>query len=180
MALMNCPECGKQVSDRAAACPHCGNPLRAAPTTARGATTSDRAKRKPRWWQPTKGAGCGCLGFIAFIGIMVWVAKPSPPSPARSADLSADVQFTGTQFVITNHGGFFWSNCKLEINSGIVRGGYSSSAPMITAGHAYTIGAMQFAKSSGERFNPLTMKPNNFYVECDTPQGRASYMGEWK
>lgn len=27
MALINCPECGKQVSDRAPACPHCGMPL---------------------------------------------------------------------------------------------------------------------------------------------------------
>jgi len=26
MALLNCPECGAQISDRAAACPHCGCP----------------------------------------------------------------------------------------------------------------------------------------------------------
>ncbi|MCD6417094.1 MAG: zinc-ribbon domain-containing protein [Planctomycetes bacterium] len=28
MALIECPECGKQVSDKAESCPHCGNPLR--------------------------------------------------------------------------------------------------------------------------------------------------------
>lgn len=27
MALINCSECGKEVSDRALSCPHCGNPL---------------------------------------------------------------------------------------------------------------------------------------------------------
>lgn len=27
MALINCSECGKEVSDKAAACPHCGNPI---------------------------------------------------------------------------------------------------------------------------------------------------------
>lgn len=27
MALVNCRECGKQISDQAAACPHCGAPL---------------------------------------------------------------------------------------------------------------------------------------------------------
>jgi len=27
MALINCPECGQQISDRAVSCPHCGTPL---------------------------------------------------------------------------------------------------------------------------------------------------------
>jgi DNA-directed RNA polymerase subunit RPC12/RpoP len=28
MALIKCPECGRQVSDQAAACPECGYPIR--------------------------------------------------------------------------------------------------------------------------------------------------------
>ena len=35
MALIRCPECGKEVSDQAAACIHCGYPLRAASLPAR-------------------------------------------------------------------------------------------------------------------------------------------------
>lgn len=27
MALINCSECGKEVSDKADSCPHCGNPM---------------------------------------------------------------------------------------------------------------------------------------------------------
>ncbi len=27
MAMINCPECGKQISDKAAACPNCGCPI---------------------------------------------------------------------------------------------------------------------------------------------------------
>lgn len=27
MALMSCPECGKEISDAAQACPHCGHPI---------------------------------------------------------------------------------------------------------------------------------------------------------
>ena len=27
MALMNCPECGKEISNQAKCCPHCGFPL---------------------------------------------------------------------------------------------------------------------------------------------------------
>lgn len=28
MALLKCPECGKEVSDAASSCPHCGRPIR--------------------------------------------------------------------------------------------------------------------------------------------------------
>ena len=35
MALIRCPECGREVSDLAAACVHCGYPLRAADLPAR-------------------------------------------------------------------------------------------------------------------------------------------------
>ncbi len=28
MALTRCPECGKEISEQAQTCPHCGNPLR--------------------------------------------------------------------------------------------------------------------------------------------------------
>ena len=31
MALINCPECGRQVSDKAAVCPHCGVTIAAKP-----------------------------------------------------------------------------------------------------------------------------------------------------
>lgn len=31
MALMNCPECGKEISDKAASCPNCGCPMRNIP-----------------------------------------------------------------------------------------------------------------------------------------------------
>lgn len=31
MALIKCPECGKEVSDKALSCPHCGNPLQSTP-----------------------------------------------------------------------------------------------------------------------------------------------------
>jgi uncharacterized membrane protein HdeD (DUF308 family) len=32
MALINCPECQKEISDQATACPHCGHPMKR-PTT---------------------------------------------------------------------------------------------------------------------------------------------------
>lgn len=51
MALITCPECGKQVSSQAKACPACGFPV--AETTARtgGAIGADLlAEVRPSWW----------------------------------------------------------------------------------------------------------------------------------
>lgn len=45
MALINCPECGKQVSDRAASCPDCGCPINATPTVAPQADASKEIEK---------------------------------------------------------------------------------------------------------------------------------------
>lgn len=46
MALMKCPECELQVSDKALSCPHCGYPLQA-PKSVKHARKSTRRKRLP-------------------------------------------------------------------------------------------------------------------------------------
>ncbi len=59
MALINCPECGKQVSTSAVACPNCGFPVAEKMTNkpasdAPGAGTADPstllAEVRPSWW----------------------------------------------------------------------------------------------------------------------------------
>ncbi len=62
MALIPCGECGKQVSDKAAACPHCGNPIaRGAPEpvpldTGAADLASAQHGRAPRPGLPPAGA----------------------------------------------------------------------------------------------------------------------------
>ena len=43
MALINCPECGKQISDKAPTCPDCGYPIN--PTTQTNNTQEDNSKK---------------------------------------------------------------------------------------------------------------------------------------
>lgn len=104
----------------------------------------------------------------------------SKGSSSSSADLQARVSFTGTQFVITNSDTFDWTNVKLEVNSHGLSDGYTVHVPRIGAGGTYTVGAMQFAKDDGERFNPLTHKAQNLSVWCDTPNGNGFYYGQWQ
>ena len=41
MALIKCPDCGKQISDKAGACPNCGCPIANRPTTVKIRCLSD-------------------------------------------------------------------------------------------------------------------------------------------
>lgn len=55
MALVTCPECTREVSDHAAACPHCGAPLsRAAATPGHNETKWERCEivfdSRLSWW----------------------------------------------------------------------------------------------------------------------------------
>jgi hypothetical protein len=95
-------------------------------------------------------------------------------------DLNASVAFDQGQFIISNADSFDWTNVKFEIKSGRVSSGYELKAALIKAGHSYTVGAMQFAKADGTRFNPFTTKAQKLSIFCDTPEGRGSYFGAWK
>lgn len=107
---------------------------------------------------------------------------PIPPTPTpKKAEMDIDARFDGTQFIVTNNNDYDWLGCKFEVNSGLFKGGYiyKTSEPVGAKG-IYTIGALQFAKDSGERFNPFSLKPQNFRATCSTDDGKyLSYYGEW-
>lgn len=44
MAMIDCPECGSRISDKAEACPHCGNPIAAKPARRDGEKHSSEGK----------------------------------------------------------------------------------------------------------------------------------------
>jgi hypothetical protein len=100
---------------------------------------------------------------------------PSKPPP----EINAEVRFTGTQFIIKNTDSYDWTDVKMEINGGLFSGGYELKHPVIRAKETYTVGALQFADSDGQRFNPYQMKPQRFVICGQTPNGRTCYTGGW-
>jgi len=76
MALIECPDCGKQVSDAAPTCVGCGRPLRAAPASS---TVLPGSEQRPALIEQTSKSYKGqqllaitgfCFGFVLtfFIG----------------------------------------------------------------------------------------------------------------
>lgn len=43
--LINCPECGKEISDKAESCPKCGYPLKASKDSDKGESKGDGKKK---------------------------------------------------------------------------------------------------------------------------------------
>ena len=146
----------------------------------------EAARKKIEGEKTAKGI-LGCFGFIVavavVIGLWAWLSgdgdSPRTPAPSR-IDLKASVVFNQRQFVISNRDSFDWTNVGLEINYGLISSGYQLKVSRIAAGQTYTVGAMQFAKSDGTRFNPLTTKAQRLFISCDTPKGNGSYFGTWK
>ena len=124
------------------------------------------------------------LVSLLLLGLLIILALGSGDNEGSSSsstvDLKASVSFTGTQFVIENKDSFDWTNVKLEVNPEGLSSGYVLKSGRMEAGETYTVGAMQFAKSDGEKFNPITHKPLNFSIWCDTPKGNGFYYGSWE
>jgi hypothetical protein len=98
----------------------------------------------------------------------------------QSTDLLASVKLMDGRIELVNRSSIAWSNCRLSINEGMLSGGYELDQRTILAGAVLKIPVREFAKSSGERFNLLTLKANTFSIFCDTPAGRASFIGQFE
>jgi uncharacterized membrane protein YvbJ len=64
MALIECPECGKEVSDKAPGCPQCGAPI--AGSIADPATAHGRGEGLF-----LKSMNCGCMLVLAFVVLFI-------------------------------------------------------------------------------------------------------------
>lgn len=69
MALINCPECGKEISDKAASCPHCGYPL-----PSKDASQLEEARRKDKQALVKIGALL-LIGIAAILAFAFWCGK---------------------------------------------------------------------------------------------------------
>lgn len=187
MALVKCPDCGRDISDQAPACPHCGRPATSTAQTSAVASSEPSSQKKK---SSPAAVGClGCLGLVVIVGVISVLGEssrstdtsaPSAPSTPDVIELNAAVRFTGTQFVIRNNDTFAWTNCELEVNPKMFSSGFEYAAAVLAAGEQYSVGALQFANGEGKRFNPFEFKPTSFSVACDTPRGRRFYYGGWE
>lgn len=73
MALIKCPECGREISDKASACPHCGCPIRDTNTSTVQPTQNNPVKDKKNKKLIIGGIA---IVVIAGVGYYFGIAKP--------------------------------------------------------------------------------------------------------
>ena len=99
----------------------------------------------------------------------------SEENTSSTIELNASVEFTGTQFIITNKDTFDYKDAKLQLNEDFIIKGKK-----LEAGKSYTVGMLQFADKKGNRFD-MTKKPLNFSIWCDLENKKNGfYYAEWK
>lgn len=189
MALKPCRECGQQVSTEAATCPNCGTPD---PTGVKAEAAAAKA-RAARIEQENDAdnqkaiIGCVGVGALLVVGFMIFSSLGEDPSPPRTPppnpaaqtvrDLNATVRKNAIQIDVTNNETRGWSDCKIEINPGIVRGGWAQRIAVIPAGQTVNGGLMAFTKSNGERFDPAEYAVQSITVRCAEGFWSGSFSG---
>ena len=149
-----CPSCDKEISVKAKRCPYCREDLRS-------------------WFRKHP--------ILSFIGILILLfvvldAIPSStenktgeaaPTPTAKREFSASVSFDGQKFVITNLDEFDCLNSRMEVNGGLIKGGYILEGNLLESGKTYEVGAIQFSKSDGTRLNLYEVKPKTVSISCE-------------
>lgn len=166
MALINCKECGKEVSSSAPVCPHCGK------------------QQSPEGM--SKGQGCGLIAVVCIVGLIALSYCGNHPSTedkkAAPPELKGTVQIRdGVEFRVSNDNDFDWKDCSFAVNYKLFgTDGYTGTIGTIAAQSTGSIEAASLALDTGERFNPITHRANNAYMRCDVPNGKNSIGWEFK
>ncbi len=82
MALVSCSECGMSMSDRAAACPHCGAP-NSQPTGSQPASQTQAPTKRGSLWKWVLGIPLFIFLFVMIVGTIV---GSSPEAQERAKD----------------------------------------------------------------------------------------------
>lgn len=188
MGTEKCPFCGQEIDAEATRCFFCGARLDEESVEKRleqlHVQEGRRLARRVR-----NPIALEVVAVLILIYVVLFHGEPAGkrssavvgPSESSTVRLNAKVTFAGPRFVISNNDSFHWENVKLEVTSGAFGESFALSVPKISAGETYTVGASEFYRKDGTRFDPVSTKPQRFWIRCDTPEGEnGSYMAGWR
>ncbi len=176
----HCPSCDKEISFKAKKCPYCQQDLRGWFKRHPILTVLLILITSPFWIAILVGFSQGLSGTSSR-------SASASPTPPTQTTFVASANFTGTQFVISNLDPHTCENAKMQVNGDYSLDGYTLESGLNSATKSgevtvYKVGAGQFTKGDGTRFNPYATKPQKFFIECrgDNELKGAYWYGEFQ
>lgn len=174
-----CPHCDESISIKAKRCPRCQEDLRSWFRRHPILTFLLILITSPFW---------GAFVFGLFSGVSGGkTSSNSSPQLSKKQELNAAVNFTGTEFVISNLDNYVCQNARMKVNDEYTLEGYNLESALdpankSTGANVYKVGAGQFTKGDGTRLNPFAIKPKNFSISCrgSNELSSAFWYGEFK
>jgi hypothetical protein len=95
------------------------------------------------------------------------------PTETRSTSLEADIR-EGPQGlrIVTEED---VHDCKVDLNAGLIRSGYTTNLAMLTAGEPYVVSWGDLTNRDGERFDYQTHRPEMLTLSCTGADGGHLY-----
>jgi hypothetical protein len=100
MALVQCPECNHDLSDQAAACPHCAYPFRGSPHRRRSVRVIEKTGRT---WKKIRVLGWLLVGAGGLVLFPAWAAEH-----AASAWVGSLIGTAGVACLGISRAGAWW------------------------------------------------------------------------
>ena len=121
--------------------------------------------------------------LVAAFLVVPWMSALSvaqaEPEEVSDIEIAASVDFDGAMFTITNRDYSDWTNVELCVNYGLPNV-YRATVPWIRRGSSYPVGAREFTKRYGTRFDPFRTEVLQFSIWCDTRHGRGVWREPWQ
>lgn len=181
MSLRRCPDCAREVSSAARACPHCGRPGN------RSVFSIELAA--------ALAVAVACIGALSWHSS--WqgesangsVVVPAPPEtiiarPYRplAQTLTAVISYNRrlNLFRVENRDSFPWMNCQMSLNSHGISG-YELTLTAINPGltDAALLQAADFVDADGRNFDPSATGVATLDLDCESPGGHLYYGGRF-
>ena len=188
MGTEKCPFCGQEIDAEATKCFFCGAQLDEESIERgleqlhyqEGHWPGRRFHRRVALAVAVAGILLGIVLFYVLSGRRNPFSLEQPPGGSQ-VRLNAAVSFVGARFTILNNDSFDWENVKLEVAPAGIGEPFCLEVTRIPAGGTYAVGASEFRRKDGTRFDPSSTKSERFRIRCDTPDHRSgSYLAAWK
>jgi hypothetical protein len=101
-----------------------------------------------------------------------------PPAERPDTDIEADVIAGSAGLTIRPERG--WGDCRLNLNGGLIRSGYTARIAQLPAGEDTLVPYSELTDRDGRRFDDSATRPERFELDCregdDAPHG----FGYWE